>query len=51
VVRIHSGAPYSALAVVSGAQRNIEIAGPDLARSLADLGPIDEYRIYLHPSG
>ena len=27
----------------------IEIAGPDLARSLTDLGLIDEYRIYLHP--
>lgn len=27
----------------------IEVAGPDLARSLADLGLIDEYRIYLHP--
>jgi dihydrofolate reductase len=27
----------------------IEIAGPNLARSLTDLGLIDEYRIYLHP--
>ena len=27
----------------------IEVAGPDLARSLSDLGLIDEYRIYLHP--
>jgi dihydrofolate reductase len=27
----------------------IEVAGPDLARSLADLGLVDEYRIYLHP--
>jgi dihydrofolate reductase len=27
----------------------IEVAGPDLARSLGDLGLIDEYRIYLHP--
>jgi dihydrofolate reductase len=27
----------------------IEIAGPDLARSLTALGLIDEYRIYLHP--
>lgn len=27
----------------------IEVAGPDLARSLAELGLIDEYRIYLHP--
>jgi dihydrofolate reductase len=27
----------------------IEVAGPDLARSLTDLGLIDEYLIYLHP--
>jgi dihydrofolate reductase len=27
----------------------IEVAGPKLARSLTDLGLIDEYRIYLHP--
>ena len=27
----------------------IEIAGPGLAGSLAELGLIDEYRIYLHP--
>ena len=27
----------------------IEVGGPDLARSLADLGLIDEYRLYLHP--
>ncbi len=27
----------------------IEIAGPDLARTLTELGLIDEYRIYLHP--
>lgn len=27
----------------------IDIAGPELARSLTDLGLIDEYRIYLHP--
>lgn len=27
----------------------IEIAGPNLARSVTDLGLIDEYRIYLHP--
>ena len=27
----------------------IEVAGPQLARSLTDLGLIDEYRIYLHP--
>ena len=33
------------------AQRDgeIEVAGPDLAKSLTELGVIDEYRIYLHP--
>jgi dihydrofolate reductase len=40
-------------AVIGGlkAQRvgEIEVAGPDLARSLTDLGLIDEYRLYLHP--
>jgi dihydrofolate reductase len=27
----------------------IDVGGPDLARSLSDLGLIDEYRLYLHP--
>jgi dihydrofolate reductase len=27
----------------------IEVAGPDLARSLTNLGLIDEYRLYFHP--
>jgi dihydrofolate reductase len=27
----------------------ISVSGPDLARSLTDLGLIDEYRLYLHP--
>ena len=27
----------------------IQVAGPDIARSLTDLGLIDEYRLYLHP--
>jgi dihydrofolate reductase len=33
------------------AQRDgeIEVAGPNLAQTLTDLGLIDEYRIYLHP--
>jgi dihydrofolate reductase len=30
-------------------ESEIEVAGPDLARSLTELGLIDEYRIYLHP--
>ena len=27
----------------------IEVAGPDLAASLTDLGLIDEYQLYIHP--
>jgi dihydrofolate reductase len=27
----------------------IEVAGPDLAGNLTNLGLIDEYRLYLHP--
>lgn len=27
----------------------IEVGGPELARSLTDLGLIDEYRLYIHP--
>ncbi len=27
----------------------IQVGGPNLARSLTELGLIDEYRIYLHP--
>ena len=27
----------------------ISVSGPDMARSLTDLGLIDEYRLYLHP--
>ena len=33
----------------AGHAGEIEVAGPDLARSLTDLGLVDEYRIYLHP--
>jgi len=33
----------------AGRHGEIEVAGPNLARSLTDLGLIDEYRIYLHP--
>jgi dihydrofolate reductase len=32
-----------------GREGEIEVAGPDLARSLSERGLIDEYRIYLHP--
>ncbi|TWT15110.1 dihydrofolate reductase family protein [Reyranella sp. CPCC 100927] len=27
----------------------ISVSGPDLARSLTDLGLVDEYRLYIHP--
>lgn len=27
----------------------IEVSGPSLAQSLADLGLVDEYRLYIHP--
>ncbi|MGE0024915.1 MAG: dihydrofolate reductase family protein [Hyphomicrobium sp.] len=27
----------------------ITVSGPDLARSLTDLGLVDEYRLYIHP--
>jgi dihydrofolate reductase len=33
----------------AGRDGEIEVAGPELARSLTELGLIDEYRIYLHP--
>ncbi len=33
----------------AGRDGEIEVAGPDLAHSLTELGLIDEYRIYLHP--
>jgi len=40
-------------AVISGLKARldgeIEVAGPDLARSVTDLGLIDEYRLYFRP--
>jgi dihydrofolate reductase len=40
-------------AVISGLKAQlaaeIDVAGPELAQSLTDLGLIDEYRLYLHP--
>jgi dihydrofolate reductase len=36
-------------ALKAGREGEIEVAGPDLARSLTELGLIDEYRICLHP--
>ncbi|WP_296901397.1 dihydrofolate reductase family protein [Polaromonas sp.] len=33
----------------AGREGEIEVAGPDLAQSLTELGLIDEYRICLHP--
>lgn len=35
--------------IKAGRAGDIEVAGPSLAQSLAELGLIDEYRIYLHP--
>jgi dihydrofolate reductase len=40
-------------AAISGLKAELEgeihVSGPELARSLTDLGLIDEYRLYLHP--
>jgi dihydrofolate reductase len=36
-------------ALKAGRDGEIEVAGPDLARTLTELNLIDEYRIYLHP--
>ncbi|HET9818348.1 MAG TPA: dihydrofolate reductase family protein [Rhodanobacteraceae bacterium] len=33
----------------AGLAGEIEVAGPELAQSLTDLGLIDEYRLYIHP--
>ncbi|WP_088347377.1 MULTISPECIES: dihydrofolate reductase family protein [Rhodomicrobium] len=33
----------------AGLSGEITVSGPDLARSLAELGLIDEYRLYFHP--
>jgi dihydrofolate reductase len=33
----------------AGHEGEMEVAGPNLAHSLTELGLIDEYRIYLHP--
>lgn len=33
----------------AGLDGEIEVAGPNLAKTFADLGLIDEYRMYLHP--
>ena len=36
-------------ALKAGRDGEIEVAGPNLARTLTERGLIDEYRIYLHP--
>jgi len=36
-------------AIKAEREGEIEVAGPALAKSVTDLGLIDEYRIYLHP--
>jgi dihydrofolate reductase len=33
----------------AGLDGELDVAGPDLARSLGDLGLIDEYRLYIQP--
>ena len=33
----------------AGLEGEIAVSGPELARSLTDLGLVDEYRLYLHP--
>ena len=33
----------------AGLAGEIEVAGPELAQSLTDLGLVDEYRLYIHP--
>jgi len=35
--------------IKAGREGEIEVAGPELAHTLTELGLIDEYRIYLHP--
>ena len=48
--RVPSDHPLRAIrALKSERDGEIEVAGPNLARSLTELGLIDEYRIYLHP--
>lgn len=37
------------LELKAGHEGEIEVAGPNLVKSLTELGLIDEYRIYLHP--
>jgi dihydrofolate reductase len=37
------------LALKAERDGEIDVGGPDLAKSLTELGLIDEYRIYLHP--
>jgi len=59
VPSLHRGGPNATLIAedLEGAIRKlkaerdgeIEVAGPNLARSLTELGLIDEYRMYLHP--
>ena len=36
-------------ALKAGLDGEIEVAGPELAQSLTDLGLVDEYRLYFHP--
>ncbi len=46
---IEDGLKAATRALKARIEGEIEVAGPELAGSLTDLGLIDEYRIYLHP--
>src|SRR5690348_17160246 len=46
---VAEGVEAAMLGLKAGLTGEIEVAGPDLARSLGDLGLIDEYRLYIHP--
>jgi dihydrofolate reductase len=46
---IHDGLGDAIRKLKAECDGEIEVAGPNLAHSLTELGLIDEYRIYLHP--
>ena len=47
--RIEGDLSAAVAALKAGQDGEIEVAGPVLARSLTEIGLIDEYRLYLHP--
>ena len=46
---VRDGLEAAVRALKADLDGNIEVAGPELAASLTDLGLIDEYRLYIHP--